>query len=150
MIDVGQKIKAMLEAQVAHYRAMKQAVEKQTAYIEAMDIGGLTAGTSETRSLMRKIRDIEAELRPLRQSWNNLGLDRPVIEKRQIDSLIGDIRGLIGSIQETKDHNQSLLERSMRDVQQEMAGVKKRKKISNAYYQRPRVTTPARFIDKSK
>lgn len=150
MIDVGQKIKTLLETQCEYYRSMKQAVEKQTAYIEAMDIGGLTAGTSETRSLMRKIRDLEAELRPLRQSWNNLGLDRPVMEKRQIDVLIGEMRALIEAIQTTKDHNQVLLERSMDGVRQQMTGLKKRKKMSKAYQPKPQGTRVARFIDRSK
>ena len=67
MVDVGLQIKALLEMQLKHYRAMKQTVAKQTAYIEAMDIGGLMASTAETRALMRKIRDLEADLRPLRQ-----------------------------------------------------------------------------------
>ena len=149
MIDVGQKIKALLDAQFGHYFVMKKVVEKQTAYIEAMDIGGLTAGASETRSLMRKIRDLEAELRPLRQSWNNLGLDRPVMEKRQIDGVIDEIRDIIASIQAVKDHNQTLLERSMGGVRQEMTGLKKRKQISKAYHPRPKVAA-ARFIDQSK
>lgn len=150
MVDVGQKIKTLLETQVKHYCAMKQAVEKQTAYIEALDIGGLTAGTSETRALMRKIRDLEAELRPLRQSWNNLGLDRPVVEKRQIDALIEDIRALITTIQQVKDHNQGLLERSMGQVRQEMTGLRKRKKIAHAYQSKPRLQAQARFIDRAK
>ena len=81
---------------------------------------------------MRKIRDLEAELRPLRQSWNNLGLDRPVMEKRQIDGVIDEIREMIASIQTVKNHNQALLERSMDGVRQEMTGLKKRKQISNA------------------
>jgi len=149
MIDVGQKIKALLDTQLGHYRVMKQAVEKQTAYIEAMDIGGLTAGTSETRSLMRKIRDLEAELRPLRQSWNNLGLDRPVIEKRQIDGVIDEIRELIESIQTVKNYNQTLLERSMDGVRQQMTGLKKQKQISKAYQPKPQAVA-ARFIDRSK
>ncbi|MGA1197548.1 MAG: flagellar export chaperone FlgN [Candidatus Latescibacterota bacterium] len=150
MIDAGQKIEALLEAQLKYYRAMKLAVEKQTAYIEAMDIGGLTTGTSETRALMRKVRDLEAELRPLRQSWNNLGLDRPVIEKRRIDGLIDEMRSLLESIQVLKDHNQSLLERSMEDVRQQLSGLKKRKQMSNAYQPKPRMATAARFIDRSK
>jgi len=149
MIDAGQKIKTLLDSQLGYYRAMKLAVEKQTAYIEAMDIGGLTAGTSETRSLMRKIRDIEATLRPLRQSWNNLGIDRPVVEKRLIDDVIVDIRALIESIQSVKDHNQTLLERSMEEVRQQMTGLKKRQQMSKAYQPKPQVAASARFIDQS-
>jgi hypothetical protein len=149
MIDAGQKIKTLLDTQLGYYQAMKLAVEKQTAYIEAMDIGGLTAGASETRSLMRKIRDIEATLRPLRQSWNNLGMDRLVVVKRQIDDIIVDIRTLIESIQTVKNHNQVILERSMEDVRQQMTGIKKRQKISKAYQPKPQVAAPARFIDQS-
>ena len=149
MIEIGQKIAALLETQQGHYLSMKQAVEKQRAYIEAMDIGGLTVGTAETRSLMRKIRDLEAELRPLRQSWQNLGLDRPVTEKRAIDGLVQEIRGLIESIQEAKDENQTLLERSMEEVRAQMTGLKTRTRASQAYHQRPGAPTTARFVDRS-
>ncbi|MFT5366215.1 MAG: hypothetical protein ACI8V2_001162 [Candidatus Latescibacterota bacterium] len=150
MIAVGQKINTLLNTQFGHYRSMKQAVEKQTAYIEAMDIGGLTAGASETRSLMRKIRDLEAELRPLRQGWNNLGWDRPVMEKRLIDGIIDEIRAMIEEIQTVKNYNQTMLERSMEGVRQQITGLKKQTQVSKAYQPRPRVATPARFIDRSE
>ena len=149
MIDVGMQIKALLDKQLTHYRAMKQVVERQTGYIEAMDIGGLTASTAETRALMRKIRDIEADLRPLRQGWNNLGLDRPVVIKRQIDAQIEELRELIEGVQAAKDRNKAMLERSMEDVRKQMTGLKLRKHASQAYRGRPAAKPAARFIDRS-
>ena len=59
MVAVGQEIIELLRLQQGHYNALKQAVEKQTAHIEATDIGRLTSGTFEVRGLMRKIRDVE-------------------------------------------------------------------------------------------
>lgn len=129
---------------------MKQTVEKQAVCIRGKDIGGLTAGATETRALMCKIRDIEADLRPFRQSWYTLGLDRPVVEKKQIDALIDDIRLLIETIQEIKNENVALLERSMGDVRQEMTGMKARTHARRAYQQRPAPMSDARFIDRSK
>lgn len=149
MMDGGRKIKALLESQRDCYRAMKQTVEKQAIYIQAMDIGGLTAGAAETRAMMCKIRDIEAELRPFRQIWHKLGLDRPFAEKRQVDALVEDIRALIASIQEIKDRNVAMLERSMGEMRQEMAGMKARTRASRAYQQRPVPASDARFIDRS-
>jgi hypothetical protein len=150
MIDLGQKIRILLDKQLGHYNAMNQAVEKQTAYIEAMDVGGLTAGASETRSLMRKINDLEAELRPLRQSWNNLGMNRPVLEKRLIDRVIESMRVEIESIQAVKNRNQAMLEKSMGSVRQQLTGLKKRKQVSNAYKPREKSMASARFVDRSE
>ena len=150
MIEVGQKIMLLLESQVAHYQSMKQAIEKQSAYIEVMDIGGLTAGTAETRALMRKIRDLEAELRPLRQSWKNLGLDRPVNEKRKIDLQVAQIRALIEAIQEKKDENKAHLEQSMEALRSQMTGLNTSTQAAQAYHRRSPSSAPARFIDKSK
>jgi len=150
MIEVGQKIMLLLESQVGHYQSMKQALEKQAAYIEAMDIGGLTAGASETRALMRKIRDLEADLRPLRQSWRDLDWDRPVNEKRKIDALVDEIRALIESIQKIKDENKTNLEQSMEQLRAQMTGLKTSTQATQAYHRRPATGSPARFIDQSK
>ena len=147
MIETGRKILALLEAQLGHYRAMKHAVEKQGTYIEVGDIGGLTTGTAEVRGVMRKIRDLEVDLRPLRQSWQNLGLDRPLVEKRQVDACVGKIRTQIEEIQAIKDGNAAMLERSMDVLRKEMTGFKSRSKATRAYYRRP--APAARFIDRS-
>lgn len=150
MVDAGQKITDILELQVGHYRAMKYAVEKQTVFIETMNLGGLTAGASETRALMRKIRDLEADMRPFRQTWQNLGLDRPVFEKRKIDTQIDEIRTLIESIQEIKNKNTTMLEEAMAGVHRQMTGLKARATAHRAYQRRPVKVPAARFIDRSK
>ena len=150
MIEVGKKIMLLLESQAVHYQSMKQAVEKQATYIEALDVGGLTGGASETRALMRKIRDLEAELRPLRQSWTNFGLDRPVHEKRKIDGLVDQIRSTIESIQITKNENKVHLEQSMDQLRSQMTGLKASTQAARAYHRRPQRVPVARFIDKSK
>ena len=146
-MDTGREILKLLKAQQDHYLALKQAVQKQTTHIEAVDIGRLTAGTSEARGLMRKIRDLEAALRPLRQSWSTLSVDGPPSERREIHTIIASIRGHILEIQEVKDRNTSLLSRSMEAVRKQMAGLNSQSKAARAYYRRP--TQPARFIDKS-
>lgn len=150
MVDAGQKIKAILETQLTNYREMKQAVEKQTIFIENTNLNGLAACASETRALMRKIRDLDAELRPLRQTWYNLGLDRPVIEKRQVDVLVDEVRAVIESIQEIKNKNTSLLEDAKEKVHAQMTGMKVRTTASRAYQRRPVQAPAARFIDRSK
>ena len=146
-MKIGREILKILKAQLGHYRSMGQAVSKQTAYIEAMDVGGLTTGTSEVRGLMRKIRDLEATLRPLRQGWTALGLDRPVAEKREIETVVASIRGLIAEVQEVKDRNAGLLKRSMGGVRKQMTGLNVQSKATRAYYRQP--PQAARFIDKS-
>ena len=146
-MDTGREILKLLKAQQEHYLALKQAVQKQTTHIEAVDIGGLTAGTSEVRGLMRKIRDTEVALRPLRQSWSTLGIDRSPSERREIHTIIASIRAHILEIQEVKDRNTSLLSRSMDKIRKQMAGLNSQSKAARAYYRRP--TQAARFIDKS-
>ena len=147
MIAVGREILELLRLQQGHYGALKQAVEKQTAHIEATDIGRLTSGTSEVRGLMRKIRDAEADLRPLRQSWSSLGHDRPPAEQREIDALVASIRELIVEIQETKNRNADLLKGAMDRVRKQMAGLNSQAKAAQAY--RPRPARAARFVDKA-
>lgn len=144
---IGQDIVTLLNLQQGHYVALKQAVQRQTAYIETLDTGRLTTGTSEVRGLMRKIRDVEARLRPLRQSWGILGIDRPVPERREIDALSASMRTLITEIQEAKEHNADLLETGMRQVRKQMAGLNSHSRAAQAYFPRP--TQAARFVDKA-
>ncbi|MCZ6632059.1 MAG: flagellar export chaperone FlgN [bacterium] len=146
-MDTGYQINMFLEEQLDHYQSMKQVVEKQTRFIEVMDIGGLTVGTSEMRGLMRKSRDIEAALRPFRQSWNNLGLDQPVKEKRRMEGLVYAIREQIEQIQEIKDRNKLLLEKSMEGVRKQMTGLETGAQATRAYVKR--AAPAARFIDRS-
>ena len=146
-METGREIAKLLKVQVGHYRSMKQAVEKQTAYIDAMDVGGLTAGACEVRGLMRKIRDLDAGLRPLRQSWSTLGIDRPAPERREIEALIASIRMLITEIQEVKNQNTSLLTRSMERFRKQMAGLNTQSRAARAYHRRP--AQAARFVDRS-
>jgi len=144
---IGQDILRLLNLQQGYYVALKQAIQRQTVYIEAMDTGRLTAGTSEVRGVMRKIRDVEARLRPLRQSWGTLGIDRPAPERREIDALSASMRALITEIQDTKEHNENLLEAGMRQVRKQMAGLNSHSKAAQAYFRRP--AQAARFVDKA-
>ncbi len=146
-MSIGQDILNLLKSQLGNYKSMKLAVDKQTGFITESDVGGLLTGTSEVRSLMRKIRDKEAALRPLRQSWTSLGIDRPVVEKREIDTLVAAIRGIIGTIKVTRDQNAELLETSLDSVKKQMAGLKSQAKVTKAYYPKPKAD--ARFIDQS-
>lgn len=148
-METGREIVEYLKVQQGHYAAMKEAVAQQAAFIEQRNIGALAAGAAEVRGLMRKIRDVEARLRPLRQSWASQGLDRPVALKREVDALIAGLRGQITEIQEIKDRNQALLKGSMEQVRKEMAGLKSQSRVARAYYQRAPVAQQARFIDRS-
>ena len=150
-MTTGQEILEQLESQQGHYQALKVAVERQTGHIEDGDIGGLTAGTSEVRGLMRQIRNGEARLRPLKQSWANLGLDRPAAEKRKIGSMIASIRDSITEIQEIKDQNKERLEDGMARVKKEITELKIQSKAVRAYHGQSHKQSghPARFIDKS-
>ena len=147
-MEVGKAIIRHLRAQEGHYLSIKQAVEKQTGFITAMDTGRLTSGTTEVRGLMRKVRDLELTLRPLRQSWATMGIDRSMTEQREIESQIASIRGLIGAIQEAKERNTSLLVGSMDKVRGQMVGLNSRSSAARAYHsEKPQAA--ARFIDKS-
>ena len=146
-MEVGKAIIKHLRAQEDHYLSIKQAVEKQTGFITAMDIGRLTSGTTEVRGLMHKIKDLETSVRPLRQVWANLGIDRPVSDQREIESQIVSIRALIDSIQEVKERNTSLLVKSMDEVRGQLVGLNSRSTAARAYHVGKPKT--ARFIDKS-
>ena len=147
-MKTGQEIVAKLKAQLGHYLAMKQAVERQTAFIQARDIGGLTSGTTEVRGLMRKIRDLEASLRPFKQSWNSRAVDQAPGEKLQIETLVSSIREHIEAIQELRDTNQALLKEAMGKAKDEMSGLRSQSSAARAYQGRP-VERQARFVDKS-
>jgi len=148
-MELGSKILKLLHEQVSHYVNMKDAVQKQTAYIEAMDVARLTSGSSEVRGLMRKIRDLEVSLTPLRHSWGSLGSDRPVVEKRAMDEVVDKIRELIGEIQEVKDRNASMIKQSMVDVRKQLTDLNSQSKAVRAYFQR-RPGQAARFVDKAR
>jgi hypothetical protein len=150
-MTTGQEILKQLRSQQGHYLALKAAIVKQTGHIEEGDIDGLTAGTSEVRGLMRQIRDGESRLRPLKQSWANLDLDKPVLEKREISSMIASIRDSITEIQEIKDQNKERLEAGMVRVKKEMTERKTQSKAVRAYRSQghKQLDQPARFIDKS-
>lgn len=147
MKPIGQEILKHLKAQETLYRAMKQAVERQTVHIETMDIGGLTVGTGEVREMMRKIRDLEAVLRPLRQSWAGLGIDRPASDVRAIEAQIGLLRLLIEEIQALKERNQGMLGRSMEAVRKQMSGLNVQSRAARSYVRAQ--AQAARFIDRA-
>ena len=144
----GQEIVARLKTQLGHYLAMKQAVERQTGFIQAQDVGGLTSGTSEVRALMRKIRDLEASLRPFKQSWNSRAVDHAADEKLQIDDLVSSIRENIEAIQGIRDRNETLLKEAMGQTRSEINGLKSQSKAARAYRGRSE-NRQARFVDKS-
>ena len=148
-MEIGSKILKLLQEQVSYYVSMKDAVARQTAYIEVMDVARLTSGSSEVRGLMRKIRDQEASLTPLRQSWGSLGSDRPVREKREMAGLVSTIRELIGEIQEVKDRNTSMIKQSMGKTRKQMADLNSQSKAARAYFHR-RPEQAARFVDKAQ
>jgi len=148
-METGQEILKVLKKQRGHYVAMGEAVDKQTAQIEAMDIGGLAAGASEVRGLMRKIRDIEAGFRPLRQSWGARTVSRPSSEQDAIETIVEEIKDLISDIQKTKDRNSTLLKKRMSSLKAQMTGLQTQAKAARAYGAplAPKETA-ARFIDK--
>ena len=116
-----------------------------------MDIGGLTTDMAEIRSMMRKVKDLEVDLRPLRQSWHSLGLDRAPAERRGVDTLVDSIRSIVDEIQTSKDETATLLKARMGDLRKEMAGLQTKSKAALAY-QGPkstgRATNAAKFIDR--
>ena len=147
-METGKEIVEKLRAQLSHYAAMKLAVDNQTAFIQAKDIDGLASGASEVRGLMRKIRDLEASLRPLRQSWNSRAVDRGSGEQQEVESLISSIRESIVGIQEVRVRNETMLKAALGDVRAEMNGLKSRSHAAKAY-QNPARRPQARFVDKS-
>ncbi|HAA75291.1 TPA: hypothetical protein DCE37_09245 [Candidatus Latescibacteria bacterium] len=150
-MDTGQNLIARLNIQQDQYLALKDAVTRQATHIRAMDVAGLTTDMAETRSLMRKVRDLEADLRPLRQSWHSLGLDREPSERRVVDELVDNIRETVEEIQAIKAENETLLKSRMGDLRKEMSGLQTQGKAALAY-QGPKSTEraapPAKFIDR--
>ena len=149
-MDTAKEILKVLGSQREHYVAMREAIDKQTAYIEAMDIGRLTAGASQVRSLMRKIRDLDARFRPLRQSWTARSVERLPSREEAIDLAVTEIKSLIGSIQESRDRNATLLKQNMSRLKVQMTGLETQAKAALAYGGKAAPKEPpARFIDKS-
>ena len=72
-MDTGKELIRMLVEQKDHYDALKHVVVRQATHIETMDVGKLASDTAEVRGLMRKVRDLEASIRPLRPLPNNNG-----------------------------------------------------------------------------
>lgn len=147
-MKTGKEIVERLKTQLGHYADMEAAVERQTGFIQARDIAGLAAGASEVRGLMRKIRDLDASLRPLKQSWNSRAVDRGAEERQEIDGLITSIRQRIEAIQALKDRNETLLKEAMGKVRSEMTGLRSQSRAARAYQGRGG-RRPARFVDKS-
>ena len=150
-METGQELIKRLTVQQSQYGALKDAVTRQSAHIRAMDVGGLTTDMTEIRSLMRKVRDLEADLRPLRQSWHSLGLDRSPSERREVDDIVDAIRETVDEIQALKGENETLLKARMGDLRKEMAGVQTQGRAARAYQgpKTPEVSAPkAKFIDR--
>ena len=150
-METGQELIKRLTVQHNHYGALKDAVTRQSAHIRAMDVVGLTTDMTEIRSLMKKVRDLEAGLRPLRQSWYSLGLDRSPAERRSVDELAERIRDKVEEIQSLKGENETLLKARMGDLRKEMSGVQTQGKAALAYQgSKPaeRGANPSRFIDR--
>ena len=133
--------------QQVHFLLMLQAVKKQTSNIEEMEIGGIVTMTSELRSLMKKIRDIEAKLRPLQQKWLKLDKNCWATENQKIDKTVSTIRDLISQVQVVKDKNKNLLKQSIDGVRKQLTGLNAHSKVTRAYYRQ--LPQNARFIDKS-
>ena len=148
MVEAADEIIQHLKSQQIHYEAMRAAVEMQTGFIQSRDVGGLIAGTAEVRGIMRKIRDLEAKLRPLRQTWSTLGHERRLGSKTEIQDLVEILRAKILQIQEIKGKNQELLEGSMASLQKDLGQMKSKSKAAIAYHHRPK-EDQARFIDRS-
>ncbi|MEE2753915.1 MAG: flagellar export chaperone FlgN [Candidatus Latescibacterota bacterium] len=150
-MEIGQELIERLTRQEGQYASLKEALMRQATHIRAMDIGGLTTDTTEIRSLMRKVKNLEADLRPLRQSWHSLGLDRLPVERREVDDLVGNIREFVEEIQTVKGENETLLTSHMAGIRKEMTGVQTQGKAALAY-QGPRPTelakSGAKFIDR--
>lgn len=149
-METGQEILKVLSRQRGHYVAMRDVVEKQTVHIRGFDIGGLTAGASEARGLMRKIRDLEAKFRPLRQSWGARTVDRPASQQDAIELAVTEIKDLIGDIQKTREQNTRMLKKNMAGLKAQMTGLESQTKAAKAYGTKPATKAPAaRFIDTS-
>ena len=74
-METGQELITRLVCQRSQYDALKEAVMRQTAHIQVLNVEGLTTDLTEIRSLMRKVRDLEADLRQL---WpRDQGVRRP-------------------------------------------------------------------------
>ncbi len=150
-METGQELIKRLTIQESQYRALKDAVTRQATHIRAMDIGGLTTDMAEIRSLMRKVKDLEVDLRPLRQSWHSLGLDRLPIERRGVEALVDGIREIVDEIQAAKGKNETLLKARMGDLRKEMSGLQTQGNAALAYQGRKpaeRAAPKPKFIDR--
>lgn len=150
-MDTGQELIGRLQRQKEQYLGLKEAVTRQAVHIKAVDVAGMATDMTEIRSLMRKIRDMEADLRPLRQSWHSLGLDRDPAERRRVDDLVDEIRQIVEAIQAVKAENETLLKARMGGLRKEMTGLNTQGKAALAY-QAPgapdRRSAKPKFIDK--
>ena len=150
-METGQELITRLVCQRSQYDALKEAVMRQTSHIQVLNVEGLTTDLTEIRSLMRKVRDLEADLRPLRQSWHSLGLDRDPAERREVDQLVEGIRETVEEIQTVKSENETILKSRTADLRKEMSSLQAQGKAAIAY-QGPnpaeRASQSSRFVDK--
>ncbi len=108
--------------------------EKQSALIEAVDTQGLLTLLGERQVLIEKVLEIQEELDPFRQRWDELNQSLKADQQEAVAKQIDDLGELMKRVCQRDEHDSMLLSKQRDHLADQLTGVSRGRSALSAYH----------------
>ncbi|GAB4550771.1 MAG: hypothetical protein Tsb0013_12640 [Phycisphaerales bacterium] len=142
------RLARILDDQIALYRSLSELSSRQSSIIETGETDALLSVLGQRQSLVERITDLNEELEPFTQRWDELSCrlsdDRKAGIRERLDAL--DV--LVGEIARRDERDRLALERQRDAVSTELKGNAQNRGALNAYAAASRQPHVPRYQDR--
>lgn len=133
--DKADRLIAKLREEKKCYERILELAQKQKLIIEKQDSAELLKLLREKQDILNNIARFEQDIAPLRSEWPELKVKATATQVSAVESVINDIRELLGKVIAEENEAQDTLKTKQQKVSSAISKIQKGKTVNNAYSQ---------------
>ncbi len=147
MSNLPAQLEELLRRQLVLYREVLDLSRRQQDAIASKDTATLMAILADKQNRIQQIEPLERKAAPLKDEWAEAHEDWPENTREAIETVVGELRGVLGEIVELENAGKASLQESKDASGQKVQQMQKGKMMHKAYGV-PRPRPQARYKDR--
>ena len=135
VIDLGGELIHLLSQQRLLYCQLRELAQKQSSLVDGSDPEMLLRILGDRQRLLDRLTDIDRQLQPVRQDWQQISATLPEAQRVQAAELIANVQDILGEIIARDQRDTQALSAHQQQVAQDIRSASAGKRVNQAYAQ---------------